>query len=327
MQYKLECIGLLTSGGDAPGMNAAIRAVTRTAIFNGIRVKAIYRGYKGLISDEIREFQTQDVSNIIQQGGTILKTARSAEFRTPEGRKMAYENLQKHGIDALVVIGGDGTFTGARIFAQEYNIPIVGLPGTIDNDLYGTDSTIGYDTALNTIVEAVDKIRDTASSHERLFFIEVMGRDAGFLALNSAIASGAEAAIIPERETKEDQLEELIKHGFRKSKNSSIVIVAESEVTGGANGLAERMRKEHPEYDVRVTILGHIQRGGSPTAYDRIIASRMGTAAIDALLDEQRNIMIGIVNNEIVHVPFTKAIKDDKPVNESLLGVLQILSI
>ena len=327
MQYKLECIGLLTSGGDAPGMNAAIRAVTRTAIFNGIRVKAIYRGYKGLISDEIREFQTQDVSNIIQQGGTILKTARSAEFRTPEGRKIAYENLQKHGIDALVVIGGDGTFTGARIFAQEYNIPIVGLPGTIDNDLYGTDSTIGYDTALNTIIEAVDKIRDTATSHERLFFIEVMGRDAGFLALNSAIASGAEAAIIPERETKEDQLEELVKHGFRKSKNSSIVIVAESEVTGGANGLAERMRKEHPEYDVRVTILGHIQRGGSPTAYDRIIASRMGTAAIDALLDEQRNIMIGIVNNEIVHVPFTKAIKDDKPVNEGLLGVLQILSI
>ena len=327
MQYKLECIGLLTSGGDAPGMNAAIRAVTRTAIFNGIRVKAIYRGYKGLISDEIRDFQTQDVSNIIQQGGTILKTARCPEFRTPEGRKIAYENIQKHGIDALVVIGGDGTFTGARIFAQEYNIPIVGLPGTIDNDLYGTDSTIGYDTALNTIIEAVDKIRDTASSHERLFFIEVMGRDAGFLALNSAIASGAEAAIIPERETKEDQLEELIKNGFRKSKNSSIVIVAESEVTGGANGLAERMRKEHPEYDVRVTILGHIQRGGSPTAYDRIIASRMGTAAIDALLDEQRNIMIGIVNDEIVHVPFTKAIKDDKPVNESLLGVLQILSI
>ena len=327
MQYKLECIGLLTSGGDAPGMNAAIRAVTRTAIFNGIRVKAIYRGYKGLISDEIRDFQTQDVSNIIQQGGTILKTARCPEFRTPEGRKIAYENIQKHGIDALVVIGGDGTFTGARIFAQEYNIPIVGLPGTIDNDLYGTDSTIGYDTALNTIIEAVDKIRDTASSHERLFFIEVMGRDAGFLALNSAIASGAEAAIIPERETKEDQLEELIKHGFRKSKNSSIVIVAESEMTGGANGLAERMRKEHPEYDVRVTILGHIQRGGSPTAYDRIIASRMGTAAIDALLDEQRNIMIGIVNDEIVHVPFTKAIKDDKPVNESLLGVLQILSI
>ena len=327
MEYGLKCIGLLTSGGDAPGMNAAIRSVTRAAIFNGIRVKAIYRGYKGLITGEITEFQTQNVSNIIQQGGTILKSARCAEFRTPEGRQLAYENMQKEEIDALVVIGGDGTFTGARIFAQEFNVPIVGLPGTIDNDLYGTDSTIGYDTALNTIINAVDKIRDTATSHERLFFIEVMGRDAGFLALNSALASGAEAAIIPERETKVDQLDELIRNGFRKSKNSSIVIVAESDVTGGANGLAERMHKEHPEYDVRVTILGHIQRGGSPTAYDRIIASRMGVAAIDALMDEQRSIMIGIVNNEIVHVPFTKAIKDDKPVNEQLLGVIQILSI
>lgn len=327
MEYGIKCIGLLTSGGDAPGMNAAIRSVTRAAIFNGIRVKAIYRGYKGLITGEITEFQTQNVSNIIQQGGTILKSARCAEFRTPEGRQLAYENMQKEEIDALVVIGGDGTFTGARIFAQEFNVPIVGLPGTIDNDLYGTDSTIGYDTALNTIIDAVDKIRDTATSHERLFFIEVMGRDAGFLALNSALASGAEAAIIPERETKVDQLDELIRNGFRKSKNSSIVIVAESDVTGGANGLAERMHKEHPEYDVRVTILGHIQRGGSPTAYDRIIASRMGVAAIDALMDEQRSIMIGIVNNEIVHVPFTKAIKDDKPVNEQLLGVIQILSI
>jgi len=327
MEYGIKCIGLLTSGGDAPGMNAAIRSVTRAAIFNGIKVKAIYRGYKGLITGEIKDFQTQNVSNIIQQGGTILKSARCMEFYTPEGRKIAYENMQKEGIDALVVIGGDGTFTGARIFAQEFNVPIVGLPGTIDNDVYGTDSTIGYDTALNTIIDAVDKIRDTATSHERLFFIEVMGRDAGFLALNSALASGAEAAIIPERETKVDQLEELIKNGFRKSKNSSIVIVAESDITGGANGLAERMHKEHPEYDVRVTILGHIQRGGSPTAYDRILASRMGVAAIDALLDEQRSIMIGIVNDEIVHVPFTKAIKDDKPVNEQLLGVIQILSI
>ena len=238
MEYGIKCIGLLTSGGDAPGMNAAIRSVTRAAIFNGIRVKAIYRGYKGLITGEITEFQTQNVSNIIQQGGTILKSARCAEFRTPEGRQLAYENMQKEEIDALVVIGGDGTFTGARIFAQEFNVPIVGLPGTIDNDLYGTDSTIGYDTALNTIINAVDKIRDTATSHERLFFIEVMGRDAGFLALNSALASGAEAAIIPERETKVDQLDELIRNGFRKSKNSSIVIVAESDVTGGANGLA-----------------------------------------------------------------------------------------
>jgi 6-phosphofructokinase 1 len=327
MKYAIKCIGVLTSGGDSPGMNAAVRSVTRAAIFNGIRVKAIYRGYKGLITDEIVEFQSQNVSNIIQQGGTILKTARCAEFRTPEGRKLAYDNMVKNEIDALVVIGGDGTFTGARIFAQEFNVPIIGLPGTIDNDLYGTDSTIGYDTAMNTIVEAVDKIRDTASSHERLFFIEVMGRDAGFLALNSAIACGCEAAIIPERETNVDQLDEFIKNGFKKSKNSSMVIVAESEKTGGATELAERVRKEHPEYDVRVTILGHVQRGGSPSAYDRILASRMGVAAIDALLDEQRSIMIGIVNDVIVHVPFTKAIKDDKPLNDELVGVLQILSI
>lgn len=325
--YKLNCIGILTSGGDAPGMNAAVRAVTRAAIYNNIKVKAIYRGYKGLITGEIVEFETQNVSNIIQQGGTILKSARCKEFMTYEGRQLAYETMVKEGIDALVVIGGDGTFTGARIFAQEFNVPIVGLPGTIDNDLWGTDSTIGYDTALNTIVEAVDKIRDTATSHERLFFVEVMGRDAGFLALNSAIASGAEAAIIPERETKTDQLEELIGHGFRKSKNSSIVIVAESELTGGATGLAERMRRDHPEYDVRVTILGHLQRGGSPTAYDRILASRMGVAAVDALLDEQRSVMIGIVNDEIVHVPFTKAIKDDKEVEPDKIGVLHILSI
>lgn len=327
MKYEIKCIGVLTSGGDSPGMNAAIRSVTRAAIFNGIRVKAIYRGYKGLITGEITEFQTQNVSNIIQQGGTILKSARCAEFRTPEGRKLAFDNMEKHEIDALVVIGGDGTFTGARIFAQEFNVPIIGLPGTIDNDLYGTDSTIGYDTALNTIVEAVDKIRDTASSHERLFFIEVMGRDAGFLALNSGLASGAEAAIIPEKKTQLAQLEELVKNGFRKSKNSSIVLVAESELTGGANALAEHMRTEYPEYDVRVTILGHLQRGGSPTAYDRIIASRMGVAAIEALLEEQRSVMIGIVNDVIVNVPFTKAIKDDKPVNEKLLNVLHTLSI
>ena len=270
--YQVKCIGMLTSGGDAPGMNAAIRAVTRAAIYNGIKVKAIYRGYKGLITGEIKEFQTQNVSNIIQQGGTILKTARCMEFLTEEGRKLAYETLQKEGIDALVVLGGDGTFTGARIFSQEFNIPVVGVPCTIDNDLYGTDYTIGYNTALNTIMEAVDKIRDTANSHERLFFIEVMGRDAGFLALNSAVASGAEAAIIPEIQTEVDQLEELIQRGFRKSKNSSIVIVAESDATGGAIGVAERLKKEHPEYDARVTILGHIQRGGTPSGRDRVNA-------------------------------------------------------
>ena len=231
------------------------------------------------------------------------------------------------GIDSLVVIGGDGSLTGARIFATEYNIPIVGLPGTIDNDLYGTDTTIGYDTALNTIMQCVDKIRDTATSHERLFFIEVMGRDAGFLALNGAIAAGAEAAIIPEISTEVDQLEELINNGFRKSKNSSIVLVAESPVTGGAMALAERVKNEYPQYEVRVSILGHLQRGGSPTAHDRILASRMGAAAIDALLEDQRNVMIGVANDEIVYVPFSKAIKKDKPINRDLLDTLRRLSI
>jgi len=323
----LKCVGILTSGGDSPGMNAAIRAVTRAAIYNGMDVKAIYRGYKGLISGEIVSFRTQNVSNIIQQGGTILKSARCKEFMTPEGRAIAYETMQREGIDSLVVIGGDGSLTGARIFASEYNVPIVGLPGTIDNDLFGTDTTIGYDTALNTIMDAVDKIRDTATSHDRLFFIEVMGRDAGFLALNGAIAAGAEAAIIPEIATEVDQLAELIKSGFRKSKNSSIVLVAESEITGGAMGLADRVKKEYPEYDVRVTILGHIQRGGSPTANDRILASRMGAAAIDALLEGQRNVMIGVQNDQIVYVPFNKAIKNDKPINRELLNVLHTLSI
>ena len=246
---------------------------------------------------------------------------------TPEGRQLAYETLQKHGIEALVCIGGDGTLTGARIFASEFNFPIVGIPGTIDNDLFGTDNTIGYDTALNTIMEAVDKIRDTATSHERLFFIEVMGRDAGFLALNGAIATGCEAAIIPEIATENDQLGELIKNGFRKSKNSSIVLVAESPLTGGAMALAERVKNEYPQYDVRVTILGHIQRGGSPSAIDRILASRMGAASIDALLEGQRNVMIGIQNDELVYVPFSKAIKNDKPINRELLNTLRILSI
>lgn len=324
---KIKCIGLLTSGGDAPGMNAAIRAVTRAAIYNGIEVKGIMRGYRGLVYDEIETFRSDSVSNIIQQGGTILKTARCKEFTTSEGRQIAYEVLKREGIDALVVIGGDGSLTGARIFAQEFNYPIVGLPGTIDNDLSGTDLTIGYDTALNTIMEAVDKIRDTASSHERLFFIEVMGRECGFLALNGAIASGAEAAIIPEMSYQQDQLADLISNGFRKSKNSSLVLVTEGDITGGAMAMAERVKIEYPQYDVRVTILGHVQRGGSPTANDRILASRMGAAAIDALLDDQRNVMIGIQNDEIVYVPFSKAIKKNKPIQEDLLKTLKILSI
>ena len=318
----IKCIGILTSGGDAPGMNAAIRAVTRSAIYNGLQVKGIYRGYKGLITGEIKEFKTENVSNIIQLGGTILKTARCQEFRTPEGRQVAYETMKREGIDALVVIGGDGSLTGARLLAQEFDVPCIGLPGTIDNDLYGTDTTIGYDTALNTILDAVDKIRDTATSHERLFFVEVMGRDAGFLALNGAIAAGAEAAIIPEFNTEVDQLEEFINNGFRKSKSSSIVLVAESEITGGAMHYAERVKNEYPQYDVRVTILGHLQRGGRPTAHDRIIASRMGVASIQALMEGQRNVMIGIENDQIVYVPFAKAIKNDKPIDRELVSCL-----
>ena len=327
MGASIKCIGILTSGGDAPGMNVAIRAVTRAAIFNGMRVKGIYKGYKGLITGDIEEFKTNSVSNIIQRGGTILKTARSDEFRTPEGRKTAYETMLREEIDALVVIGGDGSLTGANIFAREYNIPIVGLPGTIDNDLNGTDVTIGYDTALNTIMQSVDKIRDTATSHERLFFVEVMGRNCGYLALNSAIASGAEAAIIPEISMEKDQLGELIEQGFRKSKNSSLVLVAESEITGGAMKMAERVKNEYPQYDVRVSILGHLQRGGSPTAQDRILASRMGVAAIQALLEDQRNVMIGIRENEIDYVPFQRAIKKDREISDELLEVLRILPI
>lgn len=323
----IKCIGVLTSGGDAPGMNAAIRAVTRTAIYNGLKVKGIMRGYHGLVTNEIVDFTSKSVSNIIQKGGTILKTARSKEFRTPEGRKTAYENMKAAGIDALVVIGGDGSLTGAGLFAREYDVPIVGLPGTIDNDLSGTDSTIGYDTALNTIMEAVDKLRDTASSHERLFFVEVMGNTAGYLALNSAIASGAEAAIVPEMETEVDQLSELINQGFRKSKNSAIVLVAENKATNGAMGLAERIKQEFPEYDARVTILGHIQRGGSPTAADRILASRMGASAITALLEGQRNVMIGIQNGQMVYVSFAKAVSGEKTLNRKKMELVKILSM
>ncbi|MDD5819217.1 MAG: 6-phosphofructokinase [Bacteroidales bacterium] len=322
---KISSIGVLTSGGDAPGMNAAIRAVTRAAIFEGWKVYGIYRGYEGLIEGNIKELTTESVSNTIQRGGTILKTARSDEFRTPEGRKKALDNIKKFGIDALVVIGGNGSLAGAQLLASEYDIPVIGLPGTIDNDLYGTDSTIGYDTALNTIVDCVDKIRDTATSHDRIFFVEVMGRDAGFLAQNSAIAAGAEAAIIPEDNTDIDQLATFIGRGIRKSKNSSIVLVSEKD--GGAMHYAERVRKEYPEFDVRVSILGHLQRGGTPTAVDRILSSRLGVASIEALKEGQRNVMIGVKNDQIVYVPISRAIKIDKPIDKELINVLTILSI
>ena len=324
----IKCIGILTSGGDAPGMNAAIRAVTRSAIYSGYQIKGILRAYKGLVADEIIDLQSDSVSNIIQQGGTMLKTARCEEFMTEQGRRAAYETMKKQGIDALVVIGGDGSLTGASIFAQEFDVPIVGLPGTIDNDLGGTDTTIGYDTALNTIIEAVDKLRDTATSHERLFFVEVMGHTAGYLALNSAIASGAEAAIIPEMHTDVDQLGQLINQGFRKSKNSAIVLVAENPQTGGAMALAERVKQEFPQYEARVTILGHIQRGGSPTAIDRILASRLGAAAIGALLEGQRNVMMGMRNGQIVYVPFSRAINHhEKSIDTGDEDLVRILSI
>ena len=324
---QIQSIGILTSGGDSPGMNAAIRAVTRAGIFEGWKVYGIYRGFEGLINGEIKEFTSESVSNVIQRGGTILKTARSDEFRTPEGRTKAFEMLHRHHIDALIVIGGNGSLSGAEDLAREHDVTVIGLPGTIDNDLYGTDSTIGYDTALNTIVDCVDKIRDTATSHDRIFFVEVMGRDAGFLAQNSAIASGAEAAIIPEDRTDIDQLAQFIGRGIRKSKNSSIVLVSESKKDGGAMHYADRVRKEYPEYDVRVTILGHLQRGGRPSAYDRILASRLGVAAVEALKEGQRNIMVGIKNDQVVYVPIAKAVKIDKPIDRELINVLTVLSI
>ena len=323
---RIKTIGILTSGGDAPGMNAAIRAVTRAGICNGFNIKGIYRGFDGLINDDIKPFTTENVSGIIMQGGTILKTARSNEFTTEEGRRKAYDNVVKEGIDALVVIGGNGSLTGARVFAQEYDLCCIGLPGTIDNDLYGTDSTIGYDTTMNTIVDCVDRIRDTAQSHERIFFVEVMGRDAGFLAENSAIAAGAEAAIIPEDSTDVDQLARFMERGIRKSKKSCIVIVSESPKCG-ALYYADRVKKEFPDYDVRVSILGHLQRGGRPTAHDRILASRTGVGAIDAILQGQRNVMIGVRNNEIVYVPLLEAVRSDKPFDKKLITVLDELSI
>lgn len=307
-------------------MNAAIRAVTRAGISNGFNIKGIYRGYDGLINGEIKDFTTENVSGIITQGGTILKTARSKEFMTMEGQQKAYEQMQKHEIDALVVIGGNGSLTGAMNFAREFDVRCIGLPGTIDNDLYGTDSTIGYDTTMNTIMDCVDRIRDTAQSHERIFFIEVMGRDAGFLAQNAAIACGAEAAIIPEEVLQEDQLAEFMKRGIRKSKKSCIVLVSESPKCG-AMYYAERVKNEFPGFDVRVSILGHLQRGGSPTARDRILASRTGVGAIEAILQGQRNVMVGVRNNEVVYVPLSEAIRSDKPFDKKLIKVLAELSI
>ena len=322
----IKRIGVLTSGGDSPGMNAAIRAVVRTGIYHGLEVYGIYKGYSGLIQGLIEPLGSRSVSNIIQRGGTILKTARSEEFKTPEGRHQAYDNLVKFGIDGLVVIGGDGTFTGARIFQTEFNIPIVGLPGTIDNDLYGTDYTIGFDTAVNTVIDAVDKIRDTASSHERLFIIEVMGRDAGFIALRSGIATGAEKILIPETVTYIDELIKKLQTDWSNNKTSGIIIVAEGDETGGAFNVSKAIKEHFPNFDTRVTILGHVQRGGSPTAFDRVLASELGYQAVIALKDGVRGVMVGMINKDTQFTTFEKAIKMHQSINMEMLQIAEVLS-
>lgn len=325
---KIKRIGVLTSGGDAPGMNAAIRGVTRTALYNGLEVVGIRQGYHGMIHNDFVEMKANSVSDILARGGTILKTARSKEFMEAEGRKLAYENLKANRIDAVVVIGGDGSLTGARVFCDEYfDIPFVGIPGTIDNDIYGTDYTIGYDTALNTVVEAVDKIRDTAGSHNRLFFVEVMGRDAGFIALNSGIACGAEAILIPEVHGDSQNLKDYLQKGFKRKKSSNIIIVAEGDESGGAFAIAESVKEDFRDYDVRVSVLGHIQRGGTPSAYDRVSASKLGYAAIEALMDDQKSVMVGFHNGETDLVPFRKVIKLKKKVDTERMQMVEILSV
>lgn len=326
MMNDIKKIGVLTSGGDSPGMNAAIRAVVRSSIYENKEVFGICRGYRGLVNGEIDQMYSHSVSNIIQRGGTILKSARSMEFMEYEGRQKAHENLIKHGIDALIVIGGDGTFTGANIFMDEFDYPIIGLPGTIDNDLYGTDFTIGYDTAINTVMEAVDKIRDTADSHERLFIIEVMGRDAGFIALRSGIATGAEKILIPESTTYIENLFRLLQQDRKKNKTSGIIIVAEGDDSGGAIEVAKKINEKFEDFETRISILGHIQRGGSPTAMDRFRASIMGYAAVQAILEGQRGIMVGIVDKDIAYTPFEKSIKHHQSINPVLLEISRILS-
>jgi 6-phosphofructokinase len=324
---KIKIVGVLTSGGDSPGMNAAIRGVTRTAIYNGLKVIGIKQGYLGMINGDFMPMESSSVSDIIQRGGTILKTARCEEFKTQEGRQKAYDNLKNAQIDGVVVIGGDGSFTGARLFNEEHDIPFVGIPGTIDNDIYGTDYTIGYDTALNTVVEAVDKIRDTASAHNRMFFVEVMGAEAGFIALYSGIATGAEAIIIPETSGEESDLKKIIEIGNTRKKSSNIIIVAEGDKGGGAFAIAEKVKDDFKEYDIRVSVLGHLQRGGSPSAIDRVNASRLGHAAVEALLDDQKSVMVGISNGEITLVSFRRAVKLHKDVNHSLVELARILSV
>ena len=328
MSTSIKKIGVLTSGGDAPGMNAALRAVVRTAAYHKIECVGIYQGYQGLIDNKVKVMNARSVNNIINKGGTVLKSARCLEFRTKEGRQTAFETIQKHGIEALVVIGGDGSFTGAMIFQSEFNIPVIGIPGTIDNDIFGTSHTIGYDTALNTVIEAIDKIRDTAISHNRLFFVEVMGRDAGHIALNTGIGAGAEEVLIPEEDMGLDRLLDSLKRSEKSGKSSSIVVVAEGDKTGkNVFEIAEYVEKNMPYYDVRVSVLGHMQRGGSPSCFDRVLASRMGVSAVEALLQGKSNMMVGMKSEEIIFSPLEKAIKGKSEINKDLIRVSDILTI
>ncbi len=328
MSNPIKNIGVLTSGGDAPGMNAAVRAVVRSAAYHSIKCVGIYQGYQGLIDDKVKVMNARSVNNIINKGGTILKSARCLEFRTKEGRQAAYKTIEKHQIDALVVIGGDGSFTGAMIFQEEFKLPVIGIPGTIDNDIFGTTHTIGYDTALNTVIEAIDKIRDTAISHNRLFFVEVMGRDAGHIALNAGIGAGAEEVLIPEENLGLERLLDSLKRSEKSGKSSSIVVVAEGDKTGrNVFEIAEYVEKNMPYYDVRVSVLGHMQRGGSPSCFDRVLASRMGVYAVESLLEGKSNVMIGVKNEQMILSPLEKAIKGKSEINRDLIRVSDILTV
>lgn len=326
---EIKKIAVLTSGGDAPGMNAAIRSVARTCAYHNIECIGIYRGYQGLIEGDFKEMGARSVKNIINRGGTILKSARSKDFMTEQGRKIAFENMRKQGIDSLVIIGGDGSFTGAMVFNKEFGIPVIGIPGTIDNDIYGTSHTLGYDTALNTVVEVIDKIRDTANSHNRLFFIEVMGRDAGHIALNAGIGAGAEEILVPEENLGLERLLESLEHSKASGKTSSIVVVAEGENTTGKNvtELKEYVEKNMPEYDVRVSVLGHLQRGGAPSCFDRVLASRFGVKAVESLLEGKSGYMVGLLNDKVELTPLEKAIKGYSGIDQELIRVSDIMSV
>ncbi len=324
---NIKRIAVLTSGGDAPGMNAAIRAVVRTSVFHDLHVYGVQRGYEGLINGDIRRLEARDVANIIQRGGTILKTARSQGFETKEGRQQAYDNLVANDIDGLVIIGGNGTYAGGLQFMHEFSFPVVGMPGTIDNDIYGTDYTIGFDTAINTAVDAVDKIRDTADSHNRIFFIEVMGRHSGFIALHTGVSSGAAAIFLPEKDMNVDELSDTLRMSIKRQKLFNLVIVAEGNKNGDANEIARQIQANNPEFDVRVSVIGHLQRGGSPTAMDRVLASRMGHSAVDALLRGESGVAMGLINDKITFTPFHDAIHKQKTLNKQLVKMAEILAM